>query len=85
MSKLNQIIAVANTKKSQAKSAMEKAYHLFQKQDLFCGIERVYQPKEDDGEQLPPESTKVQFKINTIMDGVCEAWENICGAYRRSR
>ena len=74
MSKLNQIIAVSSTKKSQAKSALEKVYHLFQKTDLFNGIERVYQPKDDDGEQLPPESTKVQFRVDDLLESANNAW-----------
>jgi hypothetical protein len=33
----------------------------------LSGISRVYQPKDEEGEQLPPESTKVQAKTEEIL------------------
>jgi hypothetical protein len=38
-----------------------------QKPSLLSGISRVYQPKDEEGEQLPPESTKVQVKAEEIL------------------
>ena len=70
MTKLNQIIAVANGKKSSAKSKMTEAYQISQKPELFNGLERNYEPINDDGAQLPSESKKVQFTVNDLVDMV---------------
>jgi len=69
MSKLNQIIAVANGKKSRASSEVTRVHHLMQKPDLYSGINRTYTPKDDDGERRPPESKNVQY---TVRAGITE-------------
>ena len=38
------------------------AHHALQKPALLSGISRTYQPKDEEGEQLPPESTRVQVQ-----------------------
>ena len=70
MTKLNQLIAVANTKKSEAQAVITKAYHFFQKPKLFEGHERTYQPKNDDDDALPPEPHKVQRLVDELLDTV---------------
>ena len=77
MSKLNQVIAISQSKKSQAKSDMEKAYHVLQKPELFQGLERQYKPKEDDGETLPAESKKVQLRAKKVIQSIRSSWENM--------
>ncbi len=37
---------------------------MLQKSDLLSGIARSYKPKDELGEQLPPESKLVQFKVD---------------------
>lgn len=69
MSKLNQIIAVANGKKSMAKSTITNAHQLSQKPELFTGLERNYEPIED-GAVLPPESKKVQFTVDDVISSI---------------
>lgn len=59
MPKLNQVLAVEKGAKAAAESAVTRAYHAVQKRDLFAGLSRTYTPKDDDGEQLPPEGTRV--------------------------
>jgi hypothetical protein len=59
MPKLNQIVAVEKGAKSVVENEITKAYHLAQKAEVFNGIERKYQPKDEEGEQLPGESQKV--------------------------
>ena len=68
MTKLNQIIAVEKGVKSSALSEMTKQYQLLQKSGLLVGLSRTYQPKDEEGEELPPESTRVQVKAEE-MDG----------------
>lgn len=64
MAKLNQIIAVEKGVKSGAMRDLTDAHHSLQKPALLAGISRVYQPKDEEGEQLPPESTRVQAKAD---------------------
>jgi len=63
MPKLNQIIAVANGKKTQAQKAITEAYQNLQKPALLDGISRTYKPKDDEGEQLPAEKKQVQLRV----------------------
>jgi hypothetical protein len=67
MTKLNQLIAVSQGKKANAKKVMTDAYHIIQKEKLFTGMERVYHPKDDDGDKLPSESVKVQLSVTDLV------------------
>jgi hypothetical protein len=67
MTKLNQIIAVEKGIKSKSYAELTEAHHNVQKQALLSGISRSYQPKDEEGEQLPPESTRVQLKAEDIL------------------
>src|SRR6266568_3259588 len=67
MAKLNQIIAVEKSVKSKSFQDMTEAHHAAQKPALLSGISRVYQPKDEEGEQLPPESTRVQVKTEDVL------------------
>jgi hypothetical protein len=68
MTTLNQLIAIASTKKANAKSVETKAYQAFQKADLFHGLKREYRPLDDNGEKLPPESKKLQLKVDELVE-----------------
>ena len=65
--KLNQIIAVEKNVKSRALQDLTEAHHSLQKTALLAGISRTYRPKDEEGEQLPPEATKVQIKSEEII------------------
>jgi hypothetical protein len=67
MAKLNQIIAVEKGVKGKSFQDLTEAHHAVQKPALLSGISRVYQPKDEEGEQLPPESTRVQVKTEEIL------------------
>lgn len=67
MAKLNQIIAVEKGVKSRSFQELTDAHHALQKPALLAGISRTYRPKDEEGEQLPPESTKVQVKSEEII------------------
>ena len=43
------------------------AHRQLQKTAALTGIARTYQPKDDDGEQLPPESTRVQVQVDEVL------------------
>lgn len=63
MPKLNQTIALSAGKKTRASATNTQIYHKLQKSDLLTGISRLYAPKFENGEELPPESKRVQFTV----------------------
>lgn len=68
MTKLNQIIAVEKGAKTNAAAALTEAYHMSQRAQAFSGISRTYRPKDDEGDQLPPESTRVLTTVYQLID-----------------
>ncbi|MEV4563900.1 hypothetical protein AB0K12_09025 [Nonomuraea sp. NPDC049419] len=70
MTKLNQILAVEKGVKSDVQRKVTDAYHQIQKAPLLSGLSRTYQPIDDEGEQLPPESTRVQVQAEEVLKGV---------------
>lgn len=72
MTKLNQIIAVEKGVKSSAQSELTKQYQLLQKSGLLTGLSRTYQPKDEEGEELPPEQTRVQVRADEVLRRVAE-------------
>jgi hypothetical protein len=73
MAKLNQIIAVEKGVKARTQRDLTDAYHRIQKPALMSGISRTYQPRDEEGEQLPAESTKVQVKAEEVLTGAATA------------
>jgi len=70
VAKLNQIIAVSKGVKSDTLAALTSAHREVQKQPLLSGISRTYQPKDDEGERLPAESTRVQLTAQAVIADV---------------
>lgn len=60
MTKLNQIIAVVNGKKTKTTEFLTELYKKVQKPELFNGLTRTYQPMSEDGETKPPEVKRIQ-------------------------
>lgn len=77
-SKLNQIIAVGNGEKSRAKKVMTKIYQKLDKDVLFSGISKTYEPIDEEGEQLPKEEKFVQM---TVKDSIKEVKEVLTGMF----
>ena len=67
MTKLSQLIAVEKGVKSDATRRVTDLHRDVQKQPLLSGISRAYQPRDDEGEPLPPESTRVQLKAEDVL------------------
>ncbi|MFL5732092.1 MAG: hypothetical protein ACJ78Q_02730 [Chloroflexia bacterium] len=67
MARLNQIIAVEKGVKSRSFQELTEAHHVLQKPTMLSGISRTYRPKDEEGEQLPPESTRVQVKAEEVI------------------
>jgi hypothetical protein len=67
MARLNQIIAIEKGIKSRSVQELAELQKNLQKPALLSGISRTYRPKDEEGEQLPPESTKVQVKAEEVL------------------
>src|SRR5690606_18825680 len=72
MAKLNQIIAVEKGIKSQSLRDLTDSHQMLQKTSLLSGISRTSRRTEEEGEQLPPESTKVQVKAEEVIRRTAE-------------
>jgi hypothetical protein len=70
MAKLNQIIAVEKGIKSRVYGYLTEVNKLVQKPDLFNGLVKVYEKKDEDGEDLPGEKKKVQLNVPDVLRDV---------------
>lgn len=79
MPKLNQIIAIEKGIKSGSDRTVTKTQKSFARKELLQGIARTYQPRDDDGEVLPPESKLVQVRVSeglkTVSDALTELFD----------
>lgn len=73
MPKLNQIIAIEKGIKNGAEKRVNKIDRAMARPELLQGISRTYQPKDDEGEQLPPESKLVQMRVTEGLRQISEA------------
>jgi hypothetical protein len=67
MTTLSQIIAVEKGVKADATRRVTDLHRDVQKEPLLSGITRTYQPRDDEGDKLPPESTKVQIGAEDVL------------------
>lgn len=67
MAKLNQVIAIEKGVKSKAHQELTEAHQQLLKPSLLAGIARTYRPRDEEGEQFPPESTRVQLKADEVV------------------
>lgn len=72
MARLNQIIAIEKGIKSRSVQELAEAQKALQKPALLSGISRTYRPKDEEGEQLPPESKRVEVKAEEIIRKTAE-------------
>jgi len=71
--KLNQIIAVEKGVKSRTQSSITQSYHAAQKPTLFEGFTKTYNKKNEDYEDFPQESSRVQMNANEIVRSVANS------------
>jgi hypothetical protein len=62
--KLSQHLGIEQKTRTRVHREVTELYRRTQQADLFNGFNRVYQPVDDDGDQLPPESKRVQYKVD---------------------
>ena len=67
MAKLNQVIAIEKGTKSRTFQELTDTHQSLQKPAQLSGISRTYRPKDEEGEQLPPESMRVQEKAEDVI------------------
>ena len=68
MGRINQLLAVVGDIRKRAKERLTEAHHKLAKNDLVSGISRTYQPKADDGDQLPDEGNHVQYTVSEAIN-----------------
>lgn len=68
MTLLNQIVAVENGTKSRTTRELTVLHRNTQRENLFSGINRTYRPKDEEGDQLPSETTNVQINVRDVLD-----------------
>jgi hypothetical protein len=75
--KLNQIVAREKATKQKSHDEATAVYHLLQKPQLFNGKTRVYTPRDDEGEKLPPESQPVAERVDRLLGKTVEAMSDL--------
>lgn len=68
--KLNQIIALVKGIKSERYSDLSELNKVIQKPDLFSGFTKQYRKQNEESEDLPPESKKVQMTVGDVLEKV---------------
>jgi hypothetical protein len=68
VARLNQLIAAEKGVKASTARRVTDLYHLVQRQTPLSGIARTYTPKDDEGDQLPAESTQVQVRAVEVLE-----------------
>lgn len=77
MTKLNQIVAIEKAVKTQTGKLFAQAYRLVQNSAPLTGLARTYRPKDDEGDQLPAESIRVQHTVEDITDEVAKVYSRM--------
>lgn len=67
MTMQSQLLAIDKGVSQRAQGRLTDAYHTLQRGQLFHGLSRTYQPKDDDGDVKPPESIRVQQTVSDLV------------------
>lgn len=73
MTTLAQLLAVDQGVRNKAQTVENELYKTIQKPQLFAGLSRTYQKKDDEGDEFPPEWTLVQVKSEDVLTELSEA------------
>lgn len=77
MPKLCQIVAIVGGKKSKIAGELTRLHHSVQRSDLIDGFTRTYNSDNDEGEQLPNETKKVQMTVKDILGRASKVWADV--------
>ncbi len=75
--RLSQVIAVEKQVKSKVNSEGSELHKANQKPDLFNGLSRTYERKDEDGEELPPEQKLVQQRAGENLERWTDLWTEL--------
>ncbi len=67
MPKLNQILAIEKGIKTETFQKLTEAHHQLQRSTSLTGLSKNYQPRDEEGEPLPSEFTKVQVNAENVL------------------
>lgn len=70
---LSQMIAVRKGLRGRTDAEITDHYHDLQRVALFAGLTRTYAPKDEDGNKLPSEYTKVQKNVPEVLAAIAAA------------
>lgn len=70
MKKLHQVVALIKGRQATAGTAISDRYKLLQRENLYAGMSKVYQKKDDEGVQFPPQSVTVQRQVKDDLDAI---------------
>lgn len=70
---LGQIVAIEKDVRRTTAQQIVAAQHPLQAPAMLEGISREYQPRDDDGEQLPSEGVRVQATVKEMIDATRDA------------
>lgn len=77
MGKLNQVIAIEKGIKARVHSALSDVYKVVQKAELFNGFSKQYEKINDEDEDLPRESKRVQAIVPVLLESVATDLTNL--------
>lgn len=67
--KLNQLLAVEKSVKTKVERELTDLYHLVKKPELFGGMVKTYEPKdEENGEKQPSETKLIQMRATDVLE-----------------
>lgn len=69
---LNQLLGVKQGIKSRSYTITTELFRKAQKAPLVSGIVRTYLPRDDDGDRLPSETTRVQINIEELLNEIAD-------------
>jgi hypothetical protein len=75
--KLNQVVAAEKEIKQKVTMAVTEVHQISQKQVLFNGFEKVYEPLDEVGEKFPAESQKVQYRVSEILETLSRNFQEL--------
>lgn len=68
MKYLSQVVGAEKNVRKTTDRKLTAAYHALQKPDMMVGVERIYQPIVDGGQQLPQEGNTVQATVKEMIE-----------------
>lgn len=71
--RLHQFLALQKQANSRGEGDLTRAHHAVAKKELLAGIEKKYEPLDENGQKLPGESTKLQTRVPVVLASVVPA------------